>query len=310
MSLRTGDLLMKLFKKSRKWKNLNSTELSQLKEELLTIADDFVKVCEKYNLNYFMAYGTALGAVRHKGFIPWDDDMDFCMPRKDYNKFLKIADKELGSRYFIRCVSKGNRIAVPTCHIRKKDTFYVNYGDLILLSNEPKETRGIYIDIFPLENSSDIKVVRDLNGMVCLGIQFAMSCITVKHAIKYIKAVGVSMEKDEKKSLCFKRILGQIFGMIPIYNWCKFYDKFAAKKNDNSKYVTSYTGYKNLKKSTYERKKVVETCKGEFEGRIWNLPKDYDYYLSLLYNDYMKIPDPKYQKVHPIFELQFSDKKI
>lgn len=307
MALRTGDIFMEIFKRSKKWKDLQDDELLHLKKVMTEISDDIVSVCEKHNLNYSMAYGTALGAVRHKGFIPWDDDMDFYMPREDYDKFVRIANEELKENYYVRSVSKGDDMAVATCHIRRKNTRYVNYGDMVMLSKEPEEMRGIYVDIFPLENSSNITIIRKIDGIINLGIQFIMSCVVVCDSVKYFQSLGITLTEEEKRILSLKMVLGKFFGIIPLYRWCKFFDRFASKnKNNYSKYVTSYTGYKSLTKSVYLREKVVNTTVGEFEGRLWKLPVDYDYYLKTQYGDYMKMPDKKHQKVHPVFELEFD----
>lgn len=76
---------------------LRKVQLAQL-----DMAKEVKRICNKYNINYFMDSGTLLGAVRHKGFIPWDDDLDFGMLREDYEKFLKVAPTELNSKYFCR----------------------------------------------------------------------------------------------------------------------------------------------------------------------------------------------------------------
>ena len=100
MALRTGDLLMGIFKRVPGWRNLSEKELSNLKDTLTAISKDFVDFCESNNINYMMGAGTALGAVRHHGFIPWDDDIDFHVPRKDYNKIIELAPRILGDKYF------------------------------------------------------------------------------------------------------------------------------------------------------------------------------------------------------------------
>ena len=85
------------------YKNYNQDILDKLHKVELEILDDFVKICNKNNLTYFLTGGTMLGAVRHNGFIPWDDDIDIGMPRKDYDEFIKIAPKELGNKYYLDC---------------------------------------------------------------------------------------------------------------------------------------------------------------------------------------------------------------
>lgn len=307
MALRTGDLVISLYKRSDSWKDLQDNDLDRLKKEMLEITDDIVTVCEKHNIKYILSYGSALGAIRHKGYIPWDDDIDISMPREDYNKFIEVAEKEIGDRYFIRCVTKGDSISVPTCHVKKKHTRYVNFSDLISLADEPEETKCIYVDIFPLENSSDIKWIRTLDAVISLSFQFIWACIRTNMSLKQMKAKGIILTSEERSALRLKAFLGKFFSFIPLYKWLQFYDKFAQKnKNNNSKYVTSYTGYKSISKSTYLRDKVCETVDAEFEGRMWRVPKDYDYYLTKIYKDYMVVPKSNNRKVHPIFELDFE----
>lgn len=309
MALQTGDMIMALFKRSKAWKDLQGEDLQRFKGELVSIVEDIVNVCEKYHLTYIMSYGTALGAVRHKGFIPWDDDMDISMPRSDYNKFLTIAEQELGDSYFIRCVTKGDPILVPTCHIKKKGTRYVNYGDMVHLKYEPEETKCIYVDIFPMENTYNNTILRIIDGYTNFLLQFIINCMIVRDSLKTLQEMGVELTPEEKSAFRLKRTIGLLMGWCPVTKLVRFYDRFSSKyKNNNSKYVTSLTAYKRLRKSTYLRDKVLKTTVGEFEGHRWNLPADYDYYLTCLYGDYMTPPDSNHHKVHPVFELELSKK--
>ena len=85
------------------YKEYDKETLDKLHQVEMEILDDFVKVCEKHKLRYFLTGGTMLGAVRHSGFIPWDDDVDIGMPREDYDKFIEIGDEALGDKYQLEC---------------------------------------------------------------------------------------------------------------------------------------------------------------------------------------------------------------
>ena len=309
MALRTGDVLRKIFKQSTAWHPLSELELKELKQVMLDISDDFVSFCDKHNLKYCMAYGTALGAVRHKGYIPWDDDVDFFMPRVDYNRFMILAEKELQDKYVIRSVTKGDRVNFPTLHMRLKNTLYINYGDLIITRNENREDRGIYIDIAPLDDSSDNAFIRNCKAYLGLGALFAASCINVKDTVDYIKVNNIRCDSRDIKALRFKCFLGTIFNVIPLYKWMLIYDKISSSNNNiNSQYLISYCGMKNIKKGTYKRSTMLPFVDGEFENRRWMLPNNYDEYLTIEYNDYMVIPKQENQKIHPVFELVFNAK--
>ena len=120
---------------------LRKVQLTQLE-----IAKEFKRICEENNLIYMMESGTLLGAVRHKGFIPWDDDLDMSMPRDDYEKFLSIANEIIDPKYEIVNWREESAYAHPFCKIIKKNTVYKEEKD-----GAKDSKNGIYIDIFPYD---------------------------------------------------------------------------------------------------------------------------------------------------------------
>ena len=131
--------------------------LHQLWSVEIEMLDAFDTVCKKYGLRYSLAYGTLLGAVRHKGFIPWDDDLDIMMPREDYQRLFEIWSKEVDSEYFLQDYTTDTEDYVNSfAKIRKKHTDFIT-------SEEEKTVRyhtGIFIDIFPGDKYPDGKVER------------------------------------------------------------------------------------------------------------------------------------------------------
>lgn len=120
------------------------TILRQCQLTELYLLDVFVEICDKHNLQYFLNYGTLLGAMRHQGFIPWDDDIDVGMPWKDYRKFLKIAPMELSGQFLLQTPQRYPGVEAPFTKLRDTQSFFCEVHTQVSLPC------GIYIDIFPM----------------------------------------------------------------------------------------------------------------------------------------------------------------
>ena len=142
---------------------------------LLEMLKDIDALCKKHNIRYWLTGGSALGAVRHKGFIPWDDDADIGMLREDYEKFQRVVH-ELGDAYITQCVEthREYNVLVPPMKVRKKGTYCVEYN--ALLKNKCRDSDGLFIDIFVLDHVSENKakdfIWRVRNGILMVLIVF------------------------------------------------------------------------------------------------------------------------------------------
>ena len=123
--------------------------MNDLQKRLLVIFKAFAEVCEKHNLSYFLNGGSCLGAIRHKGFIPWDDDIDVMMPREDYEKFLTLQKEYEGTPYFIQCWKTDPHYIYGYAKLRDSSTTFIedNYVN-------HRINHGVWIDIFPIDGMS------------------------------------------------------------------------------------------------------------------------------------------------------------
>lgn len=297
MKLTTTDIFKKIYSKNDCFRELDEKDLEKLHKILITIAKDIISVMEENNMTYHLTGGSALGAIRHNGFIPWDDDMDIDLARKDVDIFLKIFNEKFKEKYWI--YSPYNKeLCLPFIQIRLKNTTYLGINDF------HEYASGVPIDIAIIENTYDNKLRRKIHGSISLFLGLIVSC---RKFAKY-KNHYLSFTKDlkEERKIFMKKIrIGQLLSFITLEKWIRMYDKWNSKcKDEKTFFVTVPTGRKHFFKELYERDKFYLSTKHNFEGNSWCIPKDYDYYLTKMYGDYMKLPDKKNIEKHAIIKIE------
>ena len=148
---------------------LDDEQLLKLQRVLNKILKDIVTVCEQNDIRYTLGGGTALGAVRHHGFIPWDDDIDINMPRADYERFIPIFRQQFGDRYWIHTPLETKNYDLLLSRIRLKGTSVCTREDF----GNPES--GAFVDLFIIENTFDNALLRTVHGIGCNGLGFLVS---------------------------------------------------------------------------------------------------------------------------------------
>ena len=259
--------------------------MTEFQSKLLDILKAFVRVCEKHNLTYFLVYGTALGAIRHKGFIPWDDDIDVGMPRKDYEKYIQLQSEYEGTPYFIQTF--------------KTDPCYIyNYAKLrdsstTFLENAFKNHRinqGLFIDIFPVDGMS-----REVGDREKIGKKNKF--VWRQDYFSYLPALR---RKVHKRTFFKDILLNIVAGLFYVFDIAHYRNKrverFVRKVPfEEAKMAGIMFGF-TWRINCMDADIFRETVKVPFEDIEVRVPKQYDRYLTLLYKDYMKFP-PKEQQV-------------
>ena len=261
---------------------LSTEQLKKLQQIELQIFKLFISICEKEQLGYFLIGGTLIGAVRHKGFIPWDDDIDIGMPRKDYEKFISIASKYLSNRYFLQTMESDKDYPYPFAKIRDKNTIYKED----FLSNLPNN-HGIWIDIFPLDyckpnNWIHYAYYRLLNKRILSRFQ------TIYHLRDYFWKYALKIIFPSFKHAINSR------------------HKIMTRYQTDTGYIANLTGrygHREMVPSAWFKKPVWL----EFEGIQVSVPTEYHKYLTNIYGDYMKLPPmEKRISLHQVAEIDFD----
>lgn len=255
---------------------MTKDEFRKLQLTQLEIMDEIHRVCVENDITYYMIGGTALGAVRHKGFIPWDLDIDIAMKRKDYDKFKDVCKTALNDRFTYRDYLNTKNYPNPHAIICVNNTVLVNKFEKY---NPEMKNMGIYLDIFPLDNAPIDDKER---------VKHAKKLNRIKKLKQY--KVGMRYEKNFIKTFAKKFISNAIF-------WTSI-DKINAKMDRcMRKYNCTDTGYVCSMAShySYEKQFMKEEIYGnpkliKFEDREYFCLQETDEYLTRIYKDYMKLP--------------------
>ncbi len=255
------------------------TDLSEVKKIAVEVLDAFVSFCDAHELTYFLAYGTLLGAVRHKGFIPWDDDIDVTMPRPDYQRLLELWPKE-GKYALLECTQTEGYL-YPFAKVCDSETFIQESGI------EVSCDMGIYIDIFPLDGiqGTPEESQRTLH-------QFE----TMEKCRMYSMMPCKDLLKDGSGSNFSRKLLWQILRRIGPCRFAKWMDHRAQKYGYSGREYGGFLSTRFYTREIYPLSVLEHTTKIQFEGKWYTAPEDYDLLLSLLYGDYMQLP-PKEEQV-------------
>jgi lipopolysaccharide cholinephosphotransferase len=249
-------------------------------------------LCKKNNLKYFLEGGTLLGAVRHKGFIPWDDDVDIAMLREDYELFLKVAKKELSDQYFVQ--TNDSDVHFPFGFIKILD------NNSRFPDNKNKFKTGFCIDIFPIDNAHDNRAIHKLNIFMIKAIQ-GLTKSKIKLNLSKYKGIFI------KTAVILASLIGNFFSTRFLM---KVQRKIAVLNNRKSTKNKCFYSYPfNLLDRLFPSELYANTEMLEFEGFMLPAPKGWDKILTILYGDYMT-PPPMEERVpsHGFGKVQFLDK--
>lgn len=264
----------------------------------LEILLEFDRICKKHNLNYFLYSGTLLGAIRHNGFIPWDDDIDVCMLRKDYDKFMKIAKNDLKDKYFLQNYKTDKNYPLQFAKLRKNNTLYTE----INLSNLDMH-HGVFIDIFPYDNTKPNTFLGNVQRTITE------------------KMIVINLCRNKKRNMQAKSKLVKVVRMFWYYLLKiipkRIIDTTITKvstmfNKESTGYISDLSSSKNktgYERFTIKKEALDDSIACKFEGYMFPVPEQYDYVLTKYYGDYMKLPPKEEQQPHHgISKISFNVK--
>lgn len=265
-------------------------KLEIIHAELLKILVEIDRICKKHNIRYFLAGGTLLGAVRHRGFIPWDDDLDIMMLREDHDRFLAVARQELPEQMFLQTPQTD-----PGCHyliskVRLSGTVFSSE----FLQRFPELHKGIFVDV----------IAQDYTADSAWGQRLHLKLSLLARGLVFKKWSGQSAASVKKGYAAFDAVKG-LLPMAALERFQRWALTLFNKKP--RRYLFDSMGI-NISRGAYPAAWLAEQTELTFEGRKFPGPAEYDGYLTYLYGDYMQpVPVSRRRVVHTVPQLDLGD---
>lgn len=262
------------------------------------ILKDVINVCLKYEIDIFMVFGSALGVVRHQGFIPWDDDIDIGIFREDYARFVQVIQKELGDKYeFLTCETNKNYACTVT-HLQKKGTKFVS-RDVVKCDYVP----GINIDVFVYDHLAD--------GWLARKRQYFMTWFWGR--LLFLSGKGTPfINLDGWKKVIVEvainaiRTFLHVFKITPRKIYCQFQKNSQKYNYRKTKCVAAFETPKPWL-NAMTKSNVYPLITMPFEDFEVFVPKDIDFLLKRLFGNYMKLPPMEKRMNHRPVIIEFGD---
>ena len=264
-------------------------KLSKLQQAELKIFKEFVRICEEQKLKYYIWGGSFLGAIRHKGFIPWDDDIDVAMPRSDFEKFLEIAPSLLPEEMYVSTYKKGkDHITLVAQVFNKKKEFVLNNAT-------KKVETGAWVDILVMDGAPAPGLKRKF-----FGIRYMYYRMINQFAL-FDEVVNLNKKRPwyEKVAIKFAQVTRIEKLLEPVKIGYRYNNLLKTNDYDRSEYIATFMGAKKMGE-IMPKKYVGEGRPCQFEDMIVNGPDDFDSYLTHIYGDYMTLPPESDRNRHNV----------
>ena len=274
---------------------MKKLELKDVQKAALEILVQIDKICRELQLDYALAYGTLIGAVRHKGFIPWDDDVDIMMPRKDYEILINYFRENNLAPLELLDYRTNNDYPYMICRV--SDSRYT-----LDVYNEKDYGLGVFVDIYPLDGAGNTVV--EYTKLKKKSSKYVSMCfLSTRNRIKKENTKSFIKFIFKVPAFMIAKIVGKNFFMKKIENWAKVYSY------DESKYVgcivwASDDGVKGIIEKKWFEKKIEM----KFEDYNFMVPKEFDKILTRIYGNYMELPSEKDRIAHHYYDAYINEK--
>ena len=274
---------------------MTEQELRKVQKLQLKILKEVKRVCKKYEIIYFLDAGTLLGAIRHGGFIPWDDDLDIAMKRSEYERFIQVAQRELGTEYFLQTQDTDEHYGLPFAKVRLLGTEFLENK-----SRKSKAHKEIFIDIFPYDTMPPGYYMQRI---IAIQLKVLSHLNLIKHGYKVWSGESTA---NMIKFLPF-RLMALFFTKSYIKNRMK--NIIFVENKKKSKRVWIQDG-QNYVRWNYPSELLEHFTEHVFEDEYFTIPTQYDTWLEITYGDYMQLPpEDKRGDYHQIISIKFGKYK-
>ena len=287
-----------LYSRCFKEYELQGENLKRLQDNLLEMFLDIKQVCETYDIKYMLSGGTLLGAVRHGEFIPWDDDIDLMMLRREYERFKSVFVEVLSDKYELVEPLQDKYVICKQPKIYKKHSVYVE----IPTAGIP-EHGELFIDLFVIENVPKPGLKRKIKAKI---YDFAYKASSV--CADYVYPSPVIEEKAKKDSelneyYTFRKRMGSVFSHLGGLHFYLSICNCLGKGKEETGWMGIPSGI-NYEKEIVPSRVYEELTTGTFCGYKVSIPQNYDIYLRNLYGDYMQIPPEEKREYHAAYKVE------
>lgn len=275
---------------------MKKEELRELQLKELILLDEVDRICKEQNMTYYLIAGTLLGAVRNKGFVPWDDDLDIAMPREDYNKLRDYFYKNSSDVFFYEDQNTEKYHYCVHALLKVKNTILFHKR---LSGLDKKLThKGILLDIFPLDKApkSEKLVNKQIKKINRIKKIFYYKECQIFEGNNFLKIMFKKIRSLLFSCVSFKRLSNKLINIETKYN------------NDGGDYLVSMSSHYSYKKQMIPMDVYGVPQKILFEGKYYYAPNKIEEYLTRLYGDYMKLP-PEDKRYERLDDLTFIDER-